>query len=100
MASNRSRRSNSGVTDFLQDITDDIKDFIDDEIVDRGRDTERDLRRAGRNWTDDDDFDDRRGRRHGGRRRDDDIEDLRDAVLQLTKKVRELDKAGAGSKSS
>ena len=85
------RRNSSSVTNLLSDITDDIKDFLDDEVIDRGRDTESDLRRAGRNWTDsdDDDRDSRRSRRGGGRR-DDDIDELRDAITALTKKVNDL----------
>jgi hypothetical protein len=87
------RRRSSSITNLLQDITDDIKDFIDDEVVDRGRDTERDLRRAGRNWTDSDDDDDdrgRRSRRRGSSRRDDDMDELREAITALSKKVSEL----------
>jgi hypothetical protein len=84
------RRDSSSVTNFLQDIADDIKDFVDDEVVDRGRDTERDLRRAGRNWVDSDDDDDR-GRR-SGRGGDDDIDELRAAIKELSKKVSELAK--------
>jgi hypothetical protein len=87
------RRSNSGVTNFLSDIVDDIKDFLDDEVIDRGRDTERDLRRAGRNWTDSDDDrysrDSRRSRRRGYDR-DDDLDELREAVRILAKKVDQL----------
>jgi hypothetical protein len=83
------RRSGTSVTNFLQDISDDIKDFIDDEVVDRGRDTERDLRRAGRNVVDADDRDDRRARSSG---RDEDIQELRDAIRELSKKVSELAK--------
>jgi hypothetical protein len=79
------RRSSTSVTNFLQDISDDIKDFIDDEVVDRGRDTERDLRRAGRNLVDSDGD---RGRRSSTR--DDDIQELRDAIRELSKKVGEL----------
>jgi len=92
------RRSNSSATNFLSDIVDDIKDFLDDEIIDRGRDTERDIRRAGRNWTDSDD--DRGSRRSTGRRSDgrrssggnDDLDDLRDAVVALSRKVDDLSK--------
>jgi hypothetical protein len=81
------RRSSTSVTNFLQDISDDIKDFIDDEVVDRGRDTERDLRRAGRNLVDSDDKADRGPRSSG---RDEDIQELRDAIRELSKKVSEL----------
>src|ERR1700758_3923962 len=70
------RRSNSGITNFLSDITDDIKDFLDDEVIDRGRDTERDLRRAGRNWVDSDDDDRPRRSRRGYRRDNDEIDEL------------------------
>jgi hypothetical protein len=84
------RRDSSSVTNFLQAIADDIKDFVDDEVVDRGRDTERDLRRAGRNWVDAD-ADDDRGRR-SGRGSDDDIDELRAAIKELSKKVSELAK--------
>jgi hypothetical protein len=85
------RRNSSSVTNFLQDITDDIKDFIDDDVIGRGRDTERDLRRAGRNWVDSDDDD--RPRRSGGRRdagRDEDVDELRQVITALSKKVDEL----------
>jgi hypothetical protein len=97
------RRSNSGVTNFLSDIMDDIKDFLDDEVIDRGRDTERDLRRAGRNWTDSDD-DYGRGRRRGrsGRRyRDDDeFDELRDAVVTLSRKVDQMSSGKRNTGSS
>jgi hypothetical protein len=77
-------RRRGSVTDFLQDLTDDIKDFIDDELIVRGRDTERDLRRAGRNWSDDDD--DNRPRR-ARRGRDEDLDELRDAIKALNAKI-------------
>ncbi|HEY1969191.1 MAG TPA: hypothetical protein VGH89_14675 [Pseudonocardia sp.] len=95
------RRSNSGVTNFLSDITDDIKDFLDDEVIDRGRDTERDLRRAGRNWTDS--ADDRDGYRRGqsGRRyRDDELDELRDVVAALTRKVDQVSTGGTRGSST
>jgi hypothetical protein len=90
-------RRNSSVTNLLSDISDDIKDFLDDEVIDRGRDTESDLRRAARNWTDSDDDDDR-GRRRSSRsrrggRRDDDVDELREAVVALTRKVDQLAKS-------
>jgi hypothetical protein len=85
------RRSSSSVTDFLSDLVDDIKDFVDDELIDRGRDTERDLRRAGRNWVDSDDDDRPHSRR--GSRGSDDIDELREAILALSKKVDELGSA-------
>ena len=80
------RRNSSSVTNLLSDIVDDIKDFIDDEIVDRGRDTEKDLRKAGRNWFDSDDD------APNGKGSNSDIDDLRAAVKELTKKVNELAK--------
>jgi hypothetical protein len=81
------RRSSTSVTNFLQDISDDVKDFIDDEVVERGRDTERDLRRASRNVVD---SDDKADRRRGSSGRDEDIQELRDAIRELSKKVSEL----------
>jgi hypothetical protein len=99
-----SRRSNTGITDFLSDLVDDIKDFLDDEILDRGRDTERDLRRTGRNWTDSDDDRGRRSRSRssrGGRGTDhQDVDELKQALLALARKIDALDAdfgSGAGA---
>ena len=93
-----SRRSSTGITDFLSDLIDDIKDFLDDDILDRGRDTERDLRRTGRNWTDSDD--DRGWRRSGSRRSrsasDRDVNDLKRAIRALTRKIDALESGSGG----
>jgi hypothetical protein len=51
------------------------------------------VRKAGRNWTDsDDDDDNNRSRRsdRGSSRRDSDVDELRAAVMMLSKKVSEL----------
>lgn len=109
MARIRRRRRNSGFLNLIGDIFDDVKDFVDDEILDRGRDTERDLRRAGRNWTDEDygrvhddrDYD-RRHRRRGRRRRrdDDELTEIREALQALTQKISEIANATPSSAKS
>lgn len=93
-----SRRSSTGITDFLSDLVDDIKDFLDDEVLDRGRDTERDLRRTGRNWTGSEDD---RGRRSGSRgTRDADDRDLAELKRTLRALARKIDALESGSSSS
>jgi hypothetical protein len=92
------RRSSTGVTDFLSDLTDDIKNFLDDDVLDRSRDTERDVRRASRNLTRDDSRGSRRSGRSsgGGSDREQEIAELRRAVKTLIGKVNALADEGPG----
>ena len=86
------RRRVTSVTDLLSDVADEIKDFVTDELIDRSRDTEGDARRSGRE-VGRNSARNRPAARSGGA----DLDELRDAIEALTRKVDGLTKARRSS---
>jgi hypothetical protein len=74
----RSRSGRRSVTDLLSNLTEDVKDFVDEEVVDRADRVEREVRRTGR----------RLARGSDNERRE--IDELKNAVAQLSEKVGRL----------
>lgn len=77
-------RRRGGVSGFWQNVSDDLKDFFDEEVVERVRDVERDLRR------DPDKRDPDKSDKPAGTGRREELDELRAAIAELSKKVSAL----------